>query len=52
MRGYGRGRGMTLKLLEQLNELEIAAKLPVPLRDLSAKLRGEQALGKFHKAVT
>ena len=31
---YCRGRGTTLKLLDQLNDLEIAAKLPVHLRDL------------------
>ncbi len=32
---YCRGRGTTLKLLDQLNDLEIAAKLPVHLRDLT-----------------
>lgn len=31
---YCRGRGTTLKLLDQLNDHEIAAKLPVHLRDL------------------
>jgi hypothetical protein len=31
---YCRGRGTTPKLLDQLNDLEIAAKLPVHLRDL------------------
>jgi hypothetical protein len=31
---YCRGRGTTLKLLDQLNDFEIAAKLPVHLRDL------------------
>lgn len=31
---YCRGRGTTLKLLDQLNDLEIAAKLPVHLRNL------------------
>lgn len=31
---YSRGRGTAPKLLDQLNDLEIAAKLPVHLRDL------------------
>lgn len=31
---YCRGRGTTLKLLDQLNDFEIASKLPVHLRDL------------------
>lgn len=31
---YCQGRGTTLKLLDQLSDLEIAAKLPVHLRDL------------------
>lgn len=31
---YCRGRGTTLKLLDRLNDFEIASKLPVHLRDL------------------